>query len=102
MPAPWSGFGVRVRSRSQAVGDVAVDIVATSAAPEIAARVAIAPTDSLDIDLRLKRRTDDAREQRRSAGPASACQHKEGGERDGPRAHGAVSAGNDNDLSTLA
>src|SRR5262245_12766894 len=102
MPAPRSGFDVRVRLRSQVVGNVAVDTVGTPAAPEVAARVAIAPTDSLDVDLRLKRRTYRAREQRRAAGPAGACQHKEGGERDGARTHGAVSAGNDTDLSTLA
>jgi len=102
MPTPLGGFDVSVRSRSQAVGNAAVDIVATPAAPEIAASVAVAPTDGLDVDFRLKRRTHGAREQRRSAGPASACQRKEGGERDGARSHEAVSAGSDNDLSTLA
>jgi hypothetical protein len=102
MPTPRGGFDVPVRSRSQAVGTVAGYIVATPAAPEIAASVAVAPTDGLDIDLRLQRSACEAREQRRSAGPASACQHKESGERDGARTHGAVSAGNDNDLSTLA
>jgi hypothetical protein len=101
MTPPLSAFDVPVRSRSQAVGNVALDIAATPAAPEIAARVAIAPTDSLDVDLRLKRRTHEAREQRRSAGPASADRHKEPGERDEARSHKAVSGGND-DLSTLA
>src|SRR5215510_4833402 len=102
MPPPRTGFDVPVRSRSQAVGNIALDTAATPAAPEIAARVAVAPTDGLDVNLRLKRRAHDAREQRRSAGPASACQYKESGERGEARSHEAISGGNDDDLSTLA
>jgi hypothetical protein len=102
MPTPRSGLDVAVRSRSQAVGNIALDIAATPAAPEIAARVAIAPTDGLDVDLGLKRRAREAREQRRCAGPASAGRRKENSERDEARTHKAVSTGNDNDLSTLA
>jgi hypothetical protein len=102
MRTPQSGFDVPVRSRSPAVGNIALDIAATPAAPEIAARVAVAPTDRLDVNFRLKRRAHEAREQRRSAGPASACQHKESGERGEARSHKAVSGGNDDDLSTLA
>src|SRR5262245_50417797 len=102
MPTPRSGFDVAVRSRSQAIGNVALDLAATPAAPEITACVAVAPTDGLDVSVRLKRRANEAREQGRSAGPASACQYKESGERDGARSHKAVSGGNDDDLSTLA
>jgi hypothetical protein len=102
MPTPRSGFDVPVRSRSQAVRNIALDIAATPAAPEIAARVAIAPTDGLDIDLGHERRAHEAREQRRSAGPASAGQYKKSGERGEARSHKAVSGGNDDDLSTLA
>src|SRR5262245_27509575 len=100
MPTPRSGFDVPVRSRSRAVGKVALGIAATPAAPERTA--AVAPTDGLDVNPGLKRRAPEARVQRRSAGPASAGQHEESGERDEARSHEAVSGGNDDDLSTLA
>src|SRR5262245_11272935 len=102
MPPPRTGFDVPVRSRRQAVGNIALDIAATPAAPEIAARAAVGPTGGLDVDVRLRRRAYEAGEQRRAAGPASAGQYEENGERDGGRSHEAVSGGNDGALSTVA
>src|SRR5262249_31623138 len=101
IPTPRSGFDVPVRSRSQAVGNAAVDIVGPPAAPEIAASVAVAPTDGLGGNPRLKGAAREARVRRAGAGEGRANRGR-GGRGRGPGRRRLSSAETENDRSPLA